>query len=244
MAELDYELRDDGVLYALDGGTLVMVRGKSSGRATVSLQRGKSVLAPETGNLGGSAFRDKLAAAARKRFAEVNGLAEDLGNIAAVFDRHLKEREEEAEEHHRRTADPEFVGTPYRISDAGGFVRIKSTREGGIPEPLANFVARVEEEVLVDDGAEQRRIFKVSGRTGERRLPTVDVPTSQFNNMNWVSELWGLEAHIYAHQNAFVKEAIELYSRNAVKRFRYAHTGWRVLEDGTRVYLHSKGAIA
>ena len=62
--------------------------------------------------------------------------------------------------------------------------------------------------------------------------------------MNWVAENWGLDAHIMAGKSMYAREAIELYSRGAVKRFRYAHTGWRVLEDGTRVYLHSKGAIA
>ena len=46
-----------------------------------------------------------------------------------------------------------------------------------------------------DDGAEERRIFKISGRIGDRCLPRMDVPVSQFTNMNWVSEHWGLEAH-------------------------------------------------
>ena len=70
------------------------------------------------------------------------------------------------------------------------------------------------------------------------------MPVSQFGNMNWVSEHWGLEAHVSANQNNYAREVIELYSSNAAKTLRYAHTGWRVLEDGTRVYLHSEGAIA
>ena len=109
---------------------------------------------------------------------------------------------------------------------------------------LTNFIARVEEEVLRDDGAEERRIYKVGGRIGDWHLPKIDVPVSQFSSMNWVSELWGLEAHIMAGQYAYAREAIELYSRGAIKKFRFAHTGWRVLPDGKRVFLHSKGAIA
>ena len=32
---------------------------------------------------------------------------------------------------------------------------------------------------------------------------------------------------VSANQIAYAKEVIELYSRNAPKRFRFAHTGWR-----------------
>ena len=53
-----------------------------------------------------------------------------------------------------------------------------------------------------------------------------------------------MEAHVSANQATFAREVIELYSRNAVKRLRFAHTGWRLLGDGKRVYLHSEGAIA
>lgn len=164
--------------------------------------------------------------------------------MAVMFDEHLRERREAAEEYLRENEIPEFAGTPYRISEDGGFVRIRQTGEGEVPVYLTNFVARVEEQVVRDDGAEERRIYKISGRIGDRCLRRIDVPVSQFNNMNWVSEHWGLEAHVNANQHTFAREAIELYSRNAAKRFRFAHTGWRVLEDGTRVYLHTEGAIA
>ncbi len=244
MAELAYELRDDGVVYALGDGTRVRVQGRNPTKVTVSMQRGDEVVHPETGNLCGSTFRDKLLERARDRLGEVNGLAEDLGNIAVAYGGHLEERAEAAAEHGRQSNAPEFVGTPYRVSEEGGFVRVKYAREGEITQVLTNFLARVEEEVVVDDGVEQSRIFKVSGQVGERRLPTVDVPVSQFTSMNWVTELWGLEAHVAAGQNAYAKEAVELYSMGAAKRYRYAHTGWRVLEDGTRAYLHSEGAIA
>jgi hypothetical protein len=244
LTELNYELRDDGVLYTLDDGTRVKVQGNSARKVTVSLQKGQVVVPPETGNLGGSTFRGRLASLAHERFGEINGLVDDLGSIALVFDDHLRERREEAEEHLRENEIPELAGTPYRISEEGGFVLIKHTREGEVPVQLTNFVARVEEQLVRDDGAEEKRIYKISGRIGDRCLPTIDVPVSHFSNMTWVSEHWGLEAHVSANQNTYAKEVIELYSRNAVKRFRYAHTGWRVLEDATRVFLHAEGAIA
>jgi hypothetical protein len=161
-----------------------------------------------------------------------------------MFDGHLRERREAAEEHLRENEIPELADTPYRISEEGGFVLIKHTKEGEVPVQLTNFLARVEEQLVRDDGAEEKRIYKISGRIGDRCLPTIDVPVSQFNNMSWVSEHWGLEAHVSANQNNYAREALELYSRHAVKRLRFAHTGWRVLQDGTRVYLHSEGAIS
>ncbi|MDP9488053.1 MAG: hypothetical protein M3Q49_20065, partial [Actinomycetota bacterium] len=96
MVELDYELRDDGVLYRLGEGIVARVRGNSSRRATVTLQKGDDVVPPETGNLGGSALRERLVDLAQKRFGEMNGLVEDLGLIAAAFDDHLRERLEAA----------------------------------------------------------------------------------------------------------------------------------------------------
>ena len=243
MVDLKYDLRDDGVLYYLDDGTVVQVQGNSARRATVVLQKEDSIVPPETGNLSGSSFREKLTKLASDRFGDVNRLADDLGYIAVGFKGHLQERDNAAGEYDAQTNVPELQGTPYRLSEEG-FIRAKHTQTGEIPVPLTNFTAKVEEEVVRDDGAEEKRIYKIAGWMGEKPLPTIDVSISQFNSMNWVSEQWGLETHIYAGQHNFAKEAIELYSRGAVKRFRYAHTGWRVLEDGTRVYLHSKGAVS
>src|SRR5688572_19066656 len=82
LTELNYELRDDGVLYTLDDGTRVKVQGNSPRSVTVSLQKGQAIVPPETGNLGGSKLRNRLESLARERFGEVNGLVEDLGSIA------------------------------------------------------------------------------------------------------------------------------------------------------------------
>lgn len=244
LANLDYELRDDGVLYSLPGNIKVRVQGNSCRKATVSLERDGAIVPPETGNLGGSTFRDKLTTLAGEHLGDINGFASELGNIAVTFDAHLKEREEAAADHDRQANVSEFIGTPYRISEDGGFLRVRHTKEGESYESLTNFLARVEEEIVRDDGAEEKRIYKISGWIGELYLPKIDVPVSQFHSLNWVSENWGLKAHIAAGKNTYAKEAIELYSRDSVERFRYAHTGWRLLPDGTRVYLHAKGAIS
>ena len=244
MAELAYETRPDGVLYELGHGVRAKVQRKGAARVRVTMQRGGIIIPPETGDLGTSAFRSKLVGLARERFGEVNGLADELGLIAVGFDEHLKEREEDAAKDDEEANLPELVGTPYRVV-GGGFVRLKNTKEGEIPQRLTNFTARVEEEVVRDDGAEVRRIYKVTGKTKDKALPRADVPATQFGPMNWVADAWGLSARITAGQGAkdHTREAIELLSQGASARRLYAHTGWRTLPSGERVYLHAGGAV-
>src|SRR5215208_803073 len=188
-SSLDYELRDDGVLYALGDGVRVKVQRKNASRVKVSMQRDGVIIPPETGDMDTSTFRDRLVGLARERFGHVNGLVEELGLIAVGFDAHLKEREEAAAEDDTRTNVPELAGTPYRIAD-GGLVRLKNTREGEIPQRLTNFTAKVEEEVVKDDGAEVRRIYRVTGETKDQRLPAAEVPAAQFGGMSWIPEAW------------------------------------------------------
>jgi hypothetical protein len=241
---LEYELRDDGVLYTLGDGVKVKVQRKSASRVRVSMQRDNIVVPPETGDLGTGTFRSKLISLARERFGETNGLVDELGLIAVGFATHLKEREEAAAKDDEETNAPEFIGTPYRIV-SGGFVRLKNTREGEIPQRLTNFTAWVEEEVVRDDGVEAKRIYRIAGKTGDKPLPQAEVPAAQLGSMNWSSEVWGLTARITAGQGArdYTREAIELLSAGATARRLYAHTGWRELPGGQRSYLHADGAI-
>jgi hypothetical protein len=90
---LEYELRDDGVLYALGDDVRLKAQRSSPSRVRVSMQRNKIIVPPETGDLGTSTFRTRLVNLARERFGEVNGLANELGLIAATFEVHLRERE-------------------------------------------------------------------------------------------------------------------------------------------------------
>jgi len=241
---LSYELRADGVLYSLQGNISILVKRKSSSRVQVELWREDTLISPESGDLGTGTFRTKLVNLARERFGEVNGLADELGLIAVAFEEHSKEREQAASEHDKQANIPELVGTPYRVVD-GSLVRLKNTREGEIPQRLTNFTAQIDEEIIRDDGAEVRRIYRLKGETAQRSQPQVEVPATQFSAMNWVPDKWGLSARITAGQGAkdYTREAIELLSSEAASRHLYAHTGWRELPGGERVYLHACGAI-
>ncbi len=243
MAELNYETRPDGVLYRLHDELLLKVTRKSAQRVKVTMEREGVIIPTESGDLTTSGFREKLVNLARDRFGEVNGFADELGLIAVGFEAHLNEREEDATEHDVATNVSELVGTSYRIV-SGGIVKLKNTLAGEIPQRLTNFVPRIEEEVIRDDGANTRRLYKITGEAGGRSLPCVEIPAASFGAMNWVADSWGLAARISAGQGAkdHVREAVELLSANATMRRMFAHTGWREMPIGW-VYLHAAGAI-
>ncbi len=82
-------------------------------------------------------------------------------------------------------------GCPYFMDGQGYLCRWKEKGERQISIRLANFNARIIEEVYVDNGLEQTRRFVIEGETSERRLPRVTVTASSFPSMNWVYGAWG-----------------------------------------------------
>jgi hypothetical protein len=243
-AKLNYELRDDGVRYDLDGGIRVRVQGKTPRSVSVTIQKGNTFVPPETGNLKTSAFRAALVKKAAERLGDIAGLEGELELISVAFESHLKERKEAADEYDHAENDPALAGTAYRIVK-GGFVRLKNTNAGEIPQKLTNFTAKVEEQVIRDDGAEVKRYYRITGQAGDKSLPPADVPAASFPGMNWVADRWGLAARIAAGPSVkdCTREAIELLSQDACTRHVFGHTGWRVLPDDRRVYLHGGGAV-
>jgi Domain of unknown function (DUF927) len=127
----------------------------------------------------------------------------------------------------------------------GAFHRIVHTREGDIYEqPICNFVAKIKEDILKDNGADSNRFLKIQGRINGSLLPTVMVPEADFDAMKWVRKEWGVKTRIIAGRSAndHMINAIS-YSSDKVKERRvYTHTGWREI-NGKMVFLTSGGAI-
>jgi hypothetical protein len=122
---------------------------------------------------------------------------------------------------------------------------MKQTRDGEAPVLLCNFVARVIEDILKDNGHETSRVFKIEGKLASGHpLPTIEVPASQFAALNWVLGEWGLRATIAAGQTYKdrLREAIQLMSEGAVQKVIYTHTGWREI-SGRRTFLTAGGAL-
>jgi Domain of unknown function (DUF927) len=142
------------------------------------------------------------------------------------------------------SASPPGHSQPYLIQD-GRLCRVGVVRGHRIVQSLANFTAEVVEEIVLDDGQETARSFNIAGTldTGAP-LPPARVAASRFASMNWIPELWGVQASPSAGQGArdHLRAAIQCLSPGAAIRHRYAHIGWRVI-DGAWVYLTANGAV-
>lgn len=122
----------------------------------------------------------------------------------------------------------------------------KSTTDGPQDIPLANFSARIKENVLVDDGVAKPQLhFRITGNLDDGRLlPTIDVPASGFNSLQWVVSEWGAEAVINAGTATKdrLRAAIQEESRDIIGRRIFMHTGWREIGE-ERIFLHADGAV-
>jgi len=134
--------------------------------------------------------------------------------------------------------------SPYRLLD-GQLCRMRHDRDGNeTTQVLANFDARIFEEVAYDDGAEVVRAFKVRGRLANgTALPDARVTASEFGGLNWVPSAWGARALVTAGQGAkdHLRAAIQVLS-DPISRVVFRHTGWRE-HDGRWVYLYQGGGV-
>jgi hypothetical protein len=117
----------------------------------------------------------------------------------------------------------------------------------GVPytTQLANFQARIDEEVSRDDGLKRSKEFQITGAldTGQA-LPAALVPVEKFDSLAWAKKEWGGRVAVAPGRSlgAHLVNAIQAHSRNLKRRTVYAHSGWRKI--GRKwCYLHGGGAI-
>src|SRR5262249_28158001 len=133
---------------------------------------------------------------------------------------------------------------PY-VEMGGVIAYLKTSKDGIVPVPLCNFSARIVEDVLSDDGAEQQRHLVIEGKlAGGPPLQRYQVPAGDFGGMGWVVPAWGTRAVVHAGVAAkdHLRAALQLLSGDVPRRVVYAHTGWREI-GGTWAFLHGDGAI-
>lgn len=133
------------------------------------------------------------------------------------------------------------------VEENGCILQVKKARGGEeYREELANFSARIVEQVVYDDGQEERREFHIDGKHADgAEFPRAKVPAEKFAGMAWPISMWGSSAVISAGNgaNSYLRAAIQELSLGggAVRRV-YRHSGWRNL-GGLWYYLHAGGAI-
>lgn len=139
--------------------------------------------------------------------------------------------------------DRENSSLQYFVNDEGYSCRQKTTTAGPIPVRLANFSARIEQEIIEDDGIDQKRLYQISGKIeNERTLPKIEINASSFNSMKWTYH-WGTQARL--EPGEAVKDHLRYFiqlSSHPKETVCYSHTGWREI-DGEWVFLSASGAI-
>lgn len=107
---------------------------------------------------------------------------------------------------------------------------------------VANFRAWIVSDIIIDDGAEERREFGLEVELGGRRLAFV-VSAAEFGRMGWVPSRLGPQAIIYPGQQQHARTAIQCLSGPIRQERTFAHLGWR--KHGAQwVYLHAGGALS
>ena len=128
----------------------------------------------------------------------------------------------------------------------GKFHRIVRLRDGGEDEQqLCNFVARVTQDILKDNGATAERFLRIQGRLNGSHLPPVTVPESQFDSMMWARKKWGVKTQIEKSIDKVERHLCQTIIKSSGKvpeHIIYTHTGWREI-DGQWLYLTAGGAV-
>jgi 5S rRNA maturation endonuclease (ribonuclease M5) len=132
----------------------------------------------------------------------------------------------------------------YQVID-GRTCYLRTDRNGNeLVEVLANFGARVEEEITFDDGAEVRREFRIVGELaiGEPLSPA-RVGAAEFAGLAWVTREWGIRAVVSAGQGTkdHLRTAMQHLSSPRRRRV-FRHTGW-IEHQGAEVFLYQGGAV-
>jgi hypothetical protein len=84
--ELKMEVKGDGFMFELRNRAFLLIKMQSPTVAVVTMWRGKEFIAPDSGNIFGKAFRERLASAAKARFGDdAPSIAEDIERVATAL---------------------------------------------------------------------------------------------------------------------------------------------------------------
>jgi hypothetical protein len=107
--------------------------------------------------------------------------------------------------------------------------------------PLANFIARIVSDVVLDDGAAQNREFVIEVELAAHRL-SLQIPAVEFGRMAWVLNRLGPQAILYPGQQQHARAAIQSLSSEIRHERIFTHMGWR-RHASDWVHLQGGGAL-
>ena len=143
----------------------------------------------------------------------------------------------------RFSANPQGAARGGYAFHEGAIVRISQGENSESIIPLADFVAKITDETIHDDGAEQQFVLGIEGQLGSgRELPRIEVTAEEFAWPDWVVAKWGADAIVWLAGRRELGPAIQALSGEKTRRVVYGHTGWREVA-GRWLYLHGGGGI-
>jgi len=108
--------------------------------------------------------------------------------------------------------------------------------------PVANFIARIVSDVLLDQDAWQQREFGVEAELAGHRF-SFRVPAAEFQRMGWVLKHLGPQAIVYPGQQQHARAAIQWLSGPIRQERIFGHLGWSK-QGPDWVYLQSGASLS
>ena len=106
---------------------------------------------------------------------------------------------------------------------------------------LANFHARIVGDLIVDEGHQERREFRLEAEVAGQTM-AFSITAVEFAAMGWVLKRLGPQAIVYPGQQQQARAAIQWLSGQIRQERIFAHLGWRK-HGPDWVYLHAGGAL-
>ena len=130
--------------------------------------------------------------------------------------------------------DESVYHEPYVVKDGCLCERIK-VKEQVIEVKLADFVPILKAEITLDDGAEQRKLFRIAGTYQDGTvLQEQIVSADEMQSMKWLLQRWGQYGAVMPRQNVLgkISHAILLTKKKVRNETVFLQTGWREFPYG------------
>jgi hypothetical protein len=130
--------------------------------------------------------------------------------------------------------DESVYHEPYVVKDGCLCERIK-VKDQVIEVELADFVPVLKAEITLDDGADQRKLFRVAGTYKDGTvLPEQTVSADEMQSMKWLLQRWGQYGAVIPRQNVLgkISHAILLTKQKVRNETVFLQTGWREFPEG------------
>jgi len=114
------------------------------------------------------------------------------------------------------------------VNEDGGYSEVRETKSSVEIITHSNFLAKIDEVKVFDDGVNKNIHFSISGiANGESPLPNVTIESKNYSNMLWAIPHWGNQAIFFSNSSKdAVRFAIQITSKNAPEVVYHYQNGW------------------